>query len=132
MLYQHTSCKGSYSLIIKNVFIEFVGGTMSGTMHDECVIVDMLLFVGNNTTVTQAFRPFAGKGEVEQAFISQDGGGYGLSCRNGTLDRAVAGVEHAVFHGHAPAPLRHIKENDVLVGRLEDEDPFSLILRFPW
>ena len=59
MFHQHPSSKSAYSLVIEHVFIEFVAGAMGHLVDDECVVIDMLLLVGNHTTIAGTFGTLA-------------------------------------------------------------------------
>ena len=65
MFHQNATSKGSHGLVTKNVFIEFVRSAMCRLMNNERVVIDMLLLVGNHTTITSALGSLAREGEVE-------------------------------------------------------------------
>ena len=64
-LYQHPTSKGSCSLIVEDIFIELMTGTVSCMVGDERVVVDMLLFVGNDTAAAIALSTLSHKVEVQ-------------------------------------------------------------------
>ena len=70
MFYQYTSSKSAYGLVVKDIFIELVRSAMRGLMDDKRIVIDMLLLIGNHTTVAAAFSSLARESEVE--FVASD------------------------------------------------------------
>lgn len=48
---EYLSCKSADRLVVEDVLIQLVAGAMADHMVDERVVVDMLLLVGDDTTV---------------------------------------------------------------------------------
>ena len=65
VLYQYTAGEGSNSLIIEHVFVEFVTHTMGCLMGNQRVVIDVLLFVSNHTTVALALGTLTRESKVE-------------------------------------------------------------------
>ena len=65
MFHEYTSGKGSCGFVVEHVFIEFVRGAMGHLVSDEGIVVDMLLLVGNHTSIALAFGSLARESQVE-------------------------------------------------------------------
>ena len=59
LLHQDTACEGSCGAVVEHVLIQFAARAMGRMMSDERVVVDMLLLVGNDTTVAAALGTLA-------------------------------------------------------------------------
>jgi hypothetical protein len=64
MLYQYTTSKGSHGLIVEHIFVEFIRATMGNLVRNQCVVIDVLLFVCNYATVTLALGTLTRESEV--------------------------------------------------------------------
>ena len=62
---EHAAGKGSHGIFIKHILVKFITCAMRYLMINECVIVNMLLFVGNYTAITVTFCPLAFENEVK-------------------------------------------------------------------
>ena len=65
MLYQYTTCKSTCCLVVEHIFVEFIRGAMRNFVHNQRVVIHMLLFIGNDATIALALSTFAREGEVE-------------------------------------------------------------------
>ena len=62
---KHTTGKGSNSMVIENILIKFVTCAVRNLMIDERIIVNVLLFVGNHTTIAMTFGAFSFENKVK-------------------------------------------------------------------
>ena len=65
MLHQHTAGKGTCSLLVEDVLVEFAGRAMWHLVNNERVVIDMLLLVGDDAAIALALGALAREGEVE-------------------------------------------------------------------
>ena len=65
VLYQYPSGKGTGSLVVEHILVEFVRGAVGYPMGDKRIVVHMLLLVGDDATITMTFGTFAREGQVK-------------------------------------------------------------------
>jgi hypothetical protein len=59
MLYEHTTRKSTYGLVVKHIFVELTRRAMRHLMGYQRVVVYMLMLVGYHTTITLALSSLA-------------------------------------------------------------------------
>src|SRR5574344_2297372 len=62
---KHSTGKSTCRFIIQHIFVEFMAITMTHLMIYQCVIVHMLLLVGNDTSIAEALAAFTLECEVQ-------------------------------------------------------------------
>ena len=65
LLYQHAAGKGAGGLVVEHILIEFVAGAVGRLMDNQRVVVNMLLLVGNDASVTFTLGTLARERQVK-------------------------------------------------------------------
>ena len=52
-------------MVVENVFIELITCTISYRVINNGIVINVLMFVGNNTTIQETFATFAAESKVE-------------------------------------------------------------------
>src|SRR5574344_2174600 len=62
---KHSTGKSTCRFIIQHIFVEFMAITMTHLMIYQCIIVHMLLLVGNDTSIAEALTTFTFEREIQ-------------------------------------------------------------------
>ena len=62
--HEHLACKGTCSLVVEHILIEFLAVAVSGLMVNQGVVIHMLLLIGDDTSVEHTAGSLTAEGEV--------------------------------------------------------------------